>query len=141
MHPEDAPAVVHCGSVSELPADAAVGKLLARAPGRYDEAFVTQVAEIVGDLAVVAYSGVGGLAEISAPGVTKAVGFARWAEALGIQRDAVWAFGDMPNDLPMLSWAGRWYAMANAHPLVVEAATHRCAANDDDGVARVLEIL
>ena len=26
------------------------------------------------------------------------------------------AFGDMPNDLPMLSWAGYAVAVANAHP-------------------------
>jgi hydroxymethylpyrimidine pyrophosphatase-like HAD family hydrolase len=28
----------------------------------------------------------------------------------------VWAFGDMPNDLPMLRWAGASFAVANAHP-------------------------
>ena len=31
-------------------------------------------------------------------------------------RRQVVAFGDMPNDLPMLSWAGTSYAVANAHP-------------------------
>ncbi len=44
----------------------------------------------------------------------------------------------MPNDLPMLTWAGTSYAVANAHPSVLAAATHRAPANDDDGVARVL---
>jgi hydroxymethylpyrimidine pyrophosphatase-like HAD family hydrolase len=44
----------------------------------------------------------------------------------------------MPNDLPMLRWAGRSFAVANAHPDVLAAATDRAAANDDDGVARVL---
>ena len=48
------------------------------------------------------------------------------------------AFGDMPNDLPMLAWAGTSYAVANAHPLVLEAAHHVAPANDDDGVASVL---
>ena len=52
-------------------------------------------------------------------------------------RDVV-AFGDMPNDLPMLAWAGTSYAVANAHPLVLEAAHHVAPANDDDGVASVL---
>ena len=47
----------------------------------------------------------------------------------------------MPNDLPMLDWAGRSYAVANAHPTVLAAATDRTATNDDDGVARVLERL
>ena len=48
------------------------------------------------------------------------------------------AFGDMPNDLPMLTWAGTSYAVANAHPSVLEAADHVAPANDDDGVASVL---
>ena len=48
------------------------------------------------------------------------------------------AFGDMPNDLPMLAWAGTAYAMANAHPTVLDAAAHVAPANDDDGVATVL---
>ena len=31
----------------------------------------------------------------------------------------VLAFGDQPNDLPMLAWAGLAYAVADAHPLVL----------------------
>jgi hydroxymethylpyrimidine pyrophosphatase-like HAD family hydrolase len=44
----------------------------------------------------------------------------------------------MPNDLPMLAWAGTSYAMANAEPAVVAAAEHVAPTNDDDGVATVL---
>ncbi len=44
----------------------------------------------------------------------------------------------MPNDLPMLAWAGTSYAVANAHPSVLAAADHVAPANDDDGVASVL---
>jgi hypothetical protein len=47
----------------------------------------------------------------------------------------------MPNDLPMLAWAGRGYAMANAHPDVLAAAEHMAPSNDDDGVAQVVEKL
>ena len=43
---------------------------------------------------------------------------------LGVDAADVIAFGDMPNDLPMLAWAGTSYAMANAHPTVLEAADH-----------------
>ena len=49
------------------------------------------------------------------------------------------AFGDMPNDLPMLSWAGTSYAMANGHPDVRAAADHVAPPHDEDGVAVVLE--
>jgi hydroxymethylpyrimidine pyrophosphatase-like HAD family hydrolase len=48
------------------------------------------------------------------------------------------AFGDMPNDLPMLRWAGTSYAVANAHPDVIAVADHVAPANYDDGVATVL---
>jgi hypothetical protein len=47
----------------------------------------------------------------------------------------------MPNDLPLLRWAGRGIAVANAHPDVVAAADELTASNDEDGVALVLERL
>jgi hydroxymethylpyrimidine pyrophosphatase-like HAD family hydrolase len=50
----------------------------------------------------------------------------------------VLAFGDMPNDLPMLAWAGTPYAMANAHTSVLAAVERRAPSNDEDGVAVVL---
>ncbi|MGH3447966.1 MAG: HAD-IIB family hydrolase [Nocardioidaceae bacterium] len=115
------------------------GKLLARAPDLDDEEFLARVIEVVGERAVVAFSGAGGLAEISAAGVTKAAVLADWCLERGIDATDVWAFGDMPNDLPMLTWAGASYAVANAHPDVLAAATHACPGNDEDGVAQVLD--
>lgn len=50
-------------------------------------------------------------------------------------------FGDMPNDLPLFQWAGRAFAVANAHPLVLAAADEVVPSNDDDGVARTLRVL
>ena len=49
--------------------------------------------------------------------------------------------GDMPNDLPMLRWAGRSFGVANAHPDVLDLVDEVCASNDEDGVAQVLEAL
>jgi hydroxymethylpyrimidine pyrophosphatase-like HAD family hydrolase len=51
------------------------------------------------------------------------------------------AFGDMPNDTPMLAWAGRSYAMGDAHPEAIAAATDRTATNAEDGVAQIIEAL
>lgn len=122
-----------------------VGKLLARdtgtAVGSADgqDAFFARVRDVVGDRALLAYSGAGGLAELTPPGVTKAAALARWSAAQGVDAADVWAFGDMPNDLPMLGWAGRSFAVANAHPDVLGAVTDRTASNDDDGVAVALE--
>lgn len=74
------------------------------------------------DLVHVTYSMSGGLVEISAPGVTKARGLASVAEHLGISSTDVVAFGDMPNDIEMLQWAGKSYAVANARDSVKTAA-------------------
>ena len=75
----------------------------------------------------------------SAPlGVTKATTLATLAAELGVGPDEVIAFGDMPNDLPLLEWAGTSYAMANAHPDVLALADHVAPRNDEDGVAAVL---
>ncbi|MGZ6753442.1 MAG: HAD family hydrolase, partial [Nocardioides sp.] len=73
-----------------------------------------------------------------AAGVTKASTLALLCADLGVTADDVVAFGDMPNDLPMLAWAGTSYAMADAHPTVTAAADHVAPGHDEDGVARVL---
>lgn len=119
--------------------DHPVGKLVARHREMPDEAFFARVAETVGDRATLAFSGAAGLAEMTAPGVTKASALERWCTERGIDAAEVWAFGDMPNDLPMMRWAGRSVAVANAHPDVLRAATATTASNDDDGVAQALE--
>jgi len=77
--------------------------------------------------------------EIAPAGVTKAVALAALCARLGVAAAQVVAFGDMPNDLPMLSWAGRGVAVANAHPEVLSVAREVTASNDADGVALVLE--
>ncbi|NJP94002.1 HAD family hydrolase [Nonomuraea sp. FMUSA5-5] len=99
------------------------------------------VDELVGHLVTATHSSRRGLIEMSAQGVTKASALAAFAAQHGIKDTQTVAFGDMPNDLPMLSWAGTSYAVANAHPDVLAAVDHVTAANDDDGVARVLEEL
>ena len=121
--------------------DGATGKLLAQCDAVPDADFLPLLSEVLAGRAVVADSGATGLGEISAPGVTKGATLARWAEARGYLPADVWAFGDMPNDLPMLRWAGRSFAVANAHPAVLAEATDRCPSNEDDGVAAALETL
>jgi hydroxymethylpyrimidine pyrophosphatase-like HAD family hydrolase len=118
-----------------------VGKLLGRHPWMSEAEFLDRVAEVVGERGIVAYSGAGGQAEISAPGVTKAAGLESWCAELGLRAADVWVFGDMPNDLPMIAWAGTSFAVANAHPDVLAAADHVCPSNDEDGVAQILERL
>ncbi|WP_374969995.1 HAD-IIB family hydrolase [Terrabacter sp. BE26] len=128
------------GSWREVGAEP-VGKLLALAPDLPTEEFLATVEEVLGDRGHLHFSGAPGLAEINAPGVTKAAGLERWAARLGVAAADVWAFGDMPNDLPMLSWAGVGWAVASGHDEVRRAADRECPANDEDGVAQVLEAL
>lgn len=80
-----------------------------------------------------------GLIELSAPGVDKASGLAMVAAERGVAAEDTIAFGDMPNDIPMLDWAGHGVAMRNAHSGVLAVANEVTAANRDDGVAQVLE--
>lgn len=115
-------------------------KLLARAAGEQDpDVFVQVVAGALRGLAEATHSSYSGLVEISAAGVTKAAGLAWYAARLGIDERDVLAFGDMPNDVPMLTWAGRAVAVANAHPAVLEIADEVTGANSADGVAAYLE--
>ncbi|MBK8469976.1 MAG: HAD family hydrolase [Candidatus Phosphoribacter sp.] len=122
-------------------AEAPVGKLLAIAPTTDPATFFDVVTEVIGARGVLAYSGAHGLAEINPPGVSKDRALADYCADLGIAAAAVWAFGDMPNDVTMLRWAGRGFAVANAHPTVLAIADEVCRGNDDDGVAHVLERL
>lgn len=121
--------------------DEPVGKLIARADDLTHDAFLALVESTVGDRVHLAYSGALGLAEMTPLGVTKAAALARWCANHGVDASQVWAFGDMPNDLPMLRWAGTSFAVANAHPDVLAEAGSVTASNDDDGVARALETL
>ncbi len=79
--------------------------------------------------------------EITAPGVDKGAALARLTESMGIAPSEVVAFGDQHNDLAMLTWAGRGYAMANAHPSVFEVTSLRAPHHDEHGVAQVLDTL
>ena len=124
------------GALADLWDEPAV-KILAQHATVDPEEFRRLVVAAVGDLATPTWT-IDGLMEISAAGVTKGAALARLCALRGIEPEDVLAFGDMPNDLPMLGWAGTSYAVANAHPSVLEAADHVAPANDDDGVATVL---
>ncbi|WP_258563916.1 HAD family hydrolase [Streptomyces himalayensis] len=114
-------------------------QVLAHHPTLPLDDFYEQARRIAGLTAETTHSTGLSLVEFSAPGVTKATTLIRWSSGLGIARHEIAAFGDMPNDLPMLTAVGSSYAMANAHPDVLAAARHRAPSNDEDGVAQVLE--
>jgi Cof subfamily protein (haloacid dehalogenase superfamily) len=118
-------------------------KLLARHETMAPDDLLAAAREVVGDLAEVTHSSTDALLEISAAGVSKATALARFAADRGIDATDVVAFGDMPNDVAMLTWAGRGYAVEGAHPEALAAAgeRHVVPRPEDDGVARELERL
>jgi HAD superfamily hydrolase (TIGR01484 family) len=128
------------GPIEEIFAGPAV-KLLARHETLGWEEFWARADEAVSDLVEITWSSTTTLLEMSAAGVTKATTLEVLCAEQGIAAAEVLALGDMPNDVPMLTWAGTSYAMANAHPAARAAAQHVAPANDDDGVAQVIESL
>ncbi len=79
------------------------------------------------------------LMEMARRGVHKGKTLADFASECGIKPSEVVAFGDMPNDLEMLQWAGQGYAMASGSPRLIRAVGRTCGAFEDDGVAQVIE--
>jgi hypothetical protein len=123
---------------AELLAAPAV-KLLIRDPRLSSDAMVAALRPVFGDEADLTFSYPRGLVEVSPAGVTKATGLAEVAQRHGVTAADVVAFGDMPNDLEMLRWAGHGVAMGNAHPALIEVADEVTATNAEDGLALVLE--
>lgn len=131
------------GSLEDLLRDSPpVVKVLAKCPGTPSDEMLAVARRELGDLVNVTHSNAAdSLIEIMGAGVSKASTLAEVAADRGIGAQGVVAFGDMPNDLEMLRWAGRSYAMADGHPEAVGAATDVAPACGDDGVAQVLERL
>ena len=122
-----------------LDADQPVLKVLAYHADITPDAFLRLARVAVGSRVVITRSSPSALLEISGPGVSKASTLALCCAERGISHEEVVAFGDMPNDVEMLTWAGTSYAMGNAHADVIAAASGRTVANNEDGVAVVIE--
>lgn len=119
-----------------------------------NESSVSKVVAAAGNLAQVAREEIeratrgdacvvesGALIEITASGVSKGAAAADLCVQMQITPDAVVAFGDQLNDIPMLEFAGLGVAMANAPEPVRRVADRVAPTNDDDGVALVIEDL
>ncbi len=132
------------GGLSELlAAHPTVFKVLVRGTDlTSDEMLTVARAQLDGDMtATHSNARGGGLLELSATGVSKAATLAELADRRGLDAADVVAFGDMPNDVEMLAWAGRGVAMADGHPEALAAADEVAPPFAEDGVAQVLERL
>lgn len=116
-----------------------VTKLLIRHPTLGPDELLDLLLPHAGELTLTVSGGP--FVEATRAGVTKAFALEQLCSERGIERSDVVAVGDQPNDLPMLSWAGRGVAMGNSHPAVLATTEERTATNDEDGLALVLESL
>ncbi|KQO03099.1 MULTISPECIES: HAD family hydrolase [unclassified Arthrobacter] len=115
-------------------------KFLAREKDISPDAFLAAVRPAVAHLVSTTHSApTVALLEMAVPEINKSVTLARYAAERGIDAADVVAFGDMPNDIQMLDWAGSGYAMASGHPDALAAANLVAPPFDEDGVAQVLE--
>ncbi|MFF1598239.1 Cof-type HAD-IIB family hydrolase [Streptomyces mirabilis] len=62
----------------------------------------------------------------------------RLQDDLGITPAQTMVFGDYLNDLEMLDTAEWSFAMANAHPAIIDRARHLAPSNNDNGVLRTI---
>jgi hydroxymethylpyrimidine pyrophosphatase-like HAD family hydrolase len=137
--PRFPPAGAWRGEIERLLQRRAV-KLLARHEGLDADALLAAAGPAVAGLPLeLTHSSRDGLLEVSGAGVTKATTLAAVARDSGVGSGEVLAFGDMPNDVPMLTWAGWGVAVADAHPAAIAAADEVAGACAADGVAVVLE--
>lgn len=125
--------------VAEL-IDRRVQKVLVFDHDRSIDELFRAVTAVVGHRAVPSYSGLPFI-ELAASLVTKATALELLADDLGLARAEVAAFGDNHNDIAMLNWAGRSYAMANATPDAKEAAGVVIGFNDEDAVGHQIDEL
>ncbi|MDX1882336.1 HAD family hydrolase [Mycolicibacterium sp. 120270] len=125
-------------SVEDLLSAPAI-KLLIRKVGARSSDMAAELSKHIGLQGDITFSTDNGLIEVVPLGISKATGVEEVARPHGIGQEGVVAFGDMPNDIPMLRWAGLGVAMANGHPEAIGAADEVTAPNYEDGLARVLE--
>ena len=117
-----------------------VVKLLVVHPTLCSDDLIADAEAVVGARAVVTHSLMHdrfGMLELSAPGVTKAALLAEVCGSVGVAAEDVVAFGDMPNDLAMLRWAGRGLVTADAHRTLREEFD-TVGSNADSGVGRAI---
>lgn len=133
------PADARVGTLDEL-LDRDLAKLLCRSASVDAEELEVLAQGVLADVPVVLTHSSSGnpLLEISAAGADKGLALQAFAAGLGVDRSDVIAFGDGRNDVPMLRWAGRGVAVANAHPATHAAADAVTASHDEDGVAAEL---
>ncbi len=74
-------------------------------------------------------------------GGSKAEGIKKIMDALGVNREDVYAFGDGLNDAEMLDFVGTGVAMGNAEEIIKQRADIVTKSVDEDGIVHGLELV
>jgi hypothetical protein len=137
---DNVPENVLADTVTGLLSGGTAVKLLIYGPGVPTEALADAVEPIVGSRLGLTYSMLqpNGLLELCAPGVDKANTLRDLIARDGVTPDRLAAFGDMPNDLPMLQLAGYGFAMANAHPSLLDRGFRLAGDHNASGFGHAL---
>ena len=77
--------------------------------------------------------------EIMPKNVDKATSLDKMLSTVGLTREDAICCGDGFNDISMIEFAGVGVAMANAQPVVKEAADFITYSNDEDGIVKVID--
>ena len=101
---------------------------------------VFDIANLLGSSAEVTHS-LPHFCEVGSPRAGKVRALQWLADRQGLQPSDYITFGDGLGDLEMIRWAGRGYAVGNAHPMVIHAAHKHIPSPDQEGVATQLEHL
>ena len=80
-----------------------------------------------------------GFLEVAGEGADKGSGLKLLSETLGYKQEETIAFGDGPNDLTMLEWAGRSIAVGNACKEAIAIADEHIPSPENLGVVAWLE--
>jgi len=128
------------GTAEEIAATGDFVKLLVQHPELPADQLLDLVRPVVDGRLTATHSAAGGrgLLELSAAGVSKASMLRRCCTQLGVEALAVAAFGDMPNDVDMLSWVGLPRVVANAHPDLLAGDFEVVPDNAASGVGRTI---
>ncbi len=126
------------GPLDEL-VDGPVVKLLARHEELGPQEFWDAAEAAIGDRVVITWSSDSTLLEISGPERHQGDHARAPGRPPGRGRGPTWSrSATCPTTCAMLAWVGTPYAMANAHPTVLDAVERRAPSNDEDGVAATL---
>ena len=131
---------IFSGSVEEISRGEEFVKLLVQSQTVLADELLERVRAALGETATATHSATRdyGLVEVSARGVNKGAMLARVCGRLGMDARDVAAFGDMPNDVDMLTWAGQAAHRGERAPVLHASAFPPSPSNTESGVGRAI---